>query len=543
MRVPFYSIRTQLLILAVVATGSIWAGAFLQYRNLVDQGARLAQIRDGLAESREYAGLATDAARERGLTNGWMQAAPGLRNDAALQAARQLLDASIARLGPVSGRLLDPSVASRLVDLNRYRTIAADKGGSATLVFAWYSSLVATIHDSAATRLASGMVEVGLPYEHVTHLSQAVEHLSQLRGIVNGALMASAITASTPTELTRQLTLHHEYMRLYERAAPKAALTRHAATIHSRPVRSSLDLAQRLVDQQSPQRLGLEPGEWWALSTAGIDRLQQVADLETARLTEQATLRMHGLERQMKLFVAALVALGLVTLGLTLATVTRIVRGLNALLRGLDGVATGGNFETRIALSRPDEFNTISGGVNKLLAIAATVVAERERESLTDALTGLLNRRGMNAQLQARLHPSRQQLQPNCLLVLDVDHFKRINDRFGHPEGDRVLVQLAGLLTAQLRADDVVCRYGGEEFLALLTGCGPELATTVANKLRLQVEQHDFGLGAPVTVSIGVAEWHAGVAVSALIAAADAALYAAKSGGRNCVMCAPPFSE
>lgn len=430
---------------------------------------------------------------------------------------------------------MDPAVATRIQDLNRFREMASRREVAPSVVFTWYGSLIAAVNDSASKRLEEGMVEVGLQYEYVTHLREAIEHLAQIRGIVNGALLATDDDPAWAVELTRQITLHREYLSLFERAAPAAALAKNAFAIAAQPVKRTIEIAEQIVDGQNAES-GMSPASWWRLASQAIDTMQAAATAEARYLGVQADLRMRAIERQMQLFVAVLVVLGLLTLGLALATVTRIVHGLNALLSGLDGVASRGNFNTRIELKRSDEFTTISGGINKLIAIAAAIVAEREKDSLTDALTGLLNRRGMKAQLEARLHPDRHHAQPSCVMMIDADHFKRVNDNFGHPEGDRVLKILGGFLAEQIRADDVAGRYGGEEFIGLLVGCNLETAQLIAEKLRRRVAEFDFGLGSTVTISIGLAEWRVGLELDVLVTRADSALYRAKSGGRNQVI-------
>jgi diguanylate cyclase (GGDEF)-like protein len=159
--------------------------------------------------------------------------------------------------------------------------------------------------------------------------------------------------------------------------------------------------------------------------------------------------------------------------------------------------------------------------------------------SLTDALTGVHNRRSILAQLEAELARSQAAGRPLAVVLLDLDHFKRINDTWGHPTGDRVLREAARALRACLRPDDVMGRFGGEEFLLLLTGLPREGAAAVVERCRAGlaalVVNADSGERIPVAGSFGIA-WcaePAGLGVEALVQAADARLAAAKQGGRN----------
>ena len=154
-------------------------------------------------------------------------------------------------------------------------------------------------------------------------------------------------------------------------------------------------------------------------------------------------------------------------------------------------------------------------------------------ENMTDPLTELHNRRGMNAAL-AQWQAGQQ---PFAVIALDIDHFKQVNDRFGHDVGDRVLQHLAQLMRANSRDGDVLCRSGGEEFFMLLPGAGPTVAGQVAERLRAQLAAAANPTGAGLTVSAGVAHWPAGPEpVEAVLKRADEALYAAKRAGRNRVV-------
>lgn len=164
------------------------------------------------------------------------------------------------------------------------------------------------------------------------------------------------------------------------------------------------------------------------------------------------------------------------------------------------------------------------------------IVAQASRlETLIfeDALTGLPNRRFILTQLGALISGARRHGRVLTAAIVDVDHFKSINDRFGHAEGDRVLAAVARAMRAQLRAEDQLGRLGGEEFLALLPDTGAGDAQAAADKLRASAAT------AGVTVSVGWAAWEEEERGDALLHRADEALYAAKAGGRDRAIGAP----
>ena len=152
----------------------------------------------------------------------------------------------------------------------------------------------------------------------------------------------------------------------------------------------------------------------------------------------------------------------------------------------------------------------------------------------TDALTGLQNRRAFEETMRAEVERAKRTKRPMCLLVCDLDHFKLVNDRFGHPTGDSALVRVGQLLSATRREIDPVARTGGEEFALILPETGSSEGYVVAERLRLAVKEAFAEEAVPLTVSIGVASYPAeGRDPDALIEAADQALYAAKEMGRN----------
>jgi len=163
---------------------------------------------------------------------------------------------------------------------------------------------------------------------------------------------------------------------------------------------------------------------------------------------------------------------------------------------------------------------------------------ERRRHAVyNDHLTGVANRRAFFEAAELELTRNRRRPRPTALILLDADHFKRINDRHGHPGGDAVLRQLGQLLLSTFRQVDVVARVGGEEFAVLLPSCGLDDALAVAERLRALVARQALGFdGAHIeyTISAGVAAVDGeSLNLEALMKRADQALYAAKAGGRN----------
>lgn len=165
-----------------------------------------------------------------------------------------------------------------------------------------------------------------------------------------------------------------------------------------------------------------------------------------------------------------------------------------------------------------------------------TLVHSLELASSTDHLTGAWNRAHFDRLINAELERSVNLHHPLSLVLLDIDHFKRINDQHGHLAGDFVLREVVHVIRAQLRRSDELFRWGGEEFAVLPGGCGYRAAERSAEKIRAAIERHAFSCAGRVTVSAGVAEFRTGETPPAWFHRLDQALYAAKSGGRNRVV-------
>ncbi len=203
--------------------------------------------------------------------------------------------------------------------------------------------------------------------------------------------------------------------------------------------------------------------------------------------------------------------------------------------------------DTREALRRSEQaLQSANDALRQQIDEINVLQARLSEQANRDPLTGLYNRRYLDTTLARELGRCQREGQPLSLMLIDLDHFKQINDSWGHPAGDEVLRQLADLLESHARLADVACRYGGEEFLLLLPGMPLHVAVERAERWRQDFAATTilFGeLAIRATLSVGIASYPGdGGSAQALIRAADQALYQAKHGGRNRVAAsaAPP---
>lgn len=233
---------------------------------------------------------------------------------------------------------------------------------------------------------------------------------------------------------------------------------------------------------------------------------------------------------------------------------TRASRFSDALGKWCDGLATPTANRSQEATAILDLTRDLQGSIALLKArldesksqieqLRGEVIKART-EARTDGLTGLTNRRGFDMEIATCLAEAEAEDCVPSLLIADIDHFKRINDNYGHLFGDKVLRAVAKILQDNIKHKDTAARYGGEEFALLLPNTPLEGARHLAEKIRGVVERcritrtTDNGEIANITISMGIANYRRGEPTAEFIARADAALYAAKSGGRNRVIIA-----
>ncbi|MEA3371603.1 MAG: diguanylate cyclase, partial [Campylobacterota bacterium] len=160
---------------------------------------------------------------------------------------------------------------------------------------------------------------------------------------------------------------------------------------------------------------------------------------------------------------------------------------------------------------------------------------EYETMASTDSLTGLYNRYKFSELYLTQYKAMLQREQEMSLLLLDIDFFKKVNDTYGHNVGDQVLIQVSHAIIKTLRDVDIICRWGGEEFVMLLPTASLKNAVDLANKLRQTIQELELDLVGHITVSIGASTVREGDNMKDVVERADTALYLAKNSGRNCV--------
>ncbi len=175
--------------------------------------------------------------------------------------------------------------------------------------------------------------------------------------------------------------------------------------------------------------------------------------------------------------------------------------------------------------------------MSELLAEVEQKNALLKRLSITDKLTGLNNRIKIDEVLSSNLHMFERYENVFSVILIDIDHFKKVNDTYGHPVGDEILKDFASILKKNARITDVVGRWGGEEFMIIASETDSVGATKFATTIKKSINEHEFPKVGKVTASFGLTQINVGDSIEEVVNRADLALYNAKETGRNRVVC------
>jgi len=294
--------------------------------------------------------------------------------------------------------------------------------------------------------------------------------------------------------------------------------------------------ALRAADYQKANRILLQKinPHYEAANVHAAALLQKI--LETAKVSYDLAEGRYVLIRN--------IVIGSILLGLLLCVIAAtllinsIMRPLNKAVGHFKEIAKG-NLNENITTSGKDEIGQVLGELSSMQDKLKLVISELDHLASTDKLTGSWNRRRLEENVRSEMDRLIRYDHPLCLMVLDIDFFKKINDRYGHNAGDQVLVVLAAHIRASLRTSDSLTRWGGEEFVVLCPNTTLSTASLLAERLRNKIAGTNFPEVEHITVSVGVAECQTEETFEHWFKRADEALYRAKSGGRNQVKIAP----
>ena len=515
------TIKTRVWLLGLLLLGSLFLVIVLQYQisseKLAGHGAMLAR----LEQVERLARLVQEVQKERGLTTAFLASDDGAAR-AELSAQRKATDFKLAE----SGHLQEGSFLSGLGPM---REKIDEKKASIREAFGFYTfSLGRVIELMDRLSLESAGHPLQSDLFGLAHLIRAKEYLGQTRA----TLLAGPINGRVDPAWHAALGSRYGLFEASIEISLKEINPAMRETLKGALDEAEMQRAQRLIrDAMEGRPIGeieVPRQRWFDTVTEGMNLLREVERYSLNELTRRAIALDEKARLRVFLQKSGLLALSLLLAWLAISSLRLLLQALESALQSARR-ATRKQSEGRRSARQHDETVEITQGFNELLDL----VDQLNVKASTDALTGALNRHGFHEIANGELQRAHRYHRDLAMIIADIDHFKKINDGYGHPVGDRVLCELSRLIRENLRGADVFARWGGEEFIILTPETDIGDAIQLAEKLRLIFEAFRT-VGLPVfTASFGVAGYEKGESLETLFAKADKALYRAKESGRN----------
>lgn len=533
-------LRIAVTLLLPVLCLVFFAGAMVLERRAVM--AEMAALERLAAVASDISAVVHELQKERGASGGFIGAKGGAFASP-LDAQRRETDAAIGRLrdtlaafdakayGADFVRRLEAQ-RSRLGELAGVRTKVSDFSMPMGEMAGWYTTTIGGLLDVIGTMgTLSQDADITRSITAYIAFLQAKERAGIERAMGSNGFSAGAFAPAVYQRYVGLIAEQTAFQSLF-RAFAAPELISALDGVLAAPAAKEVD-RMRAIALESPQTGstgGVAGADWFKTITAKIDGLKGVEDLTAAALLKQAKAAEANAFQAFLTTLAVVVLLLAATAGLVTIVVRGITRPIAMLTRDMGLLAQGDRTVSIDGVERGDEIGAMSRAVQVFKD--AMIANDRLQEELNhhathDPLTGALNRRAFALLAEKQVAQAARTGRPPAVLMMDLDHFKRINDTLGHSGGDATLCRFVAVAGDVLRAEDVLCRFGGEEFVALLPHAEAAQAVAAAERLRLAFA----ATGA--TVSIGVASLRPGEDLEDLLRRADAALYDAKRAGRD----------
>ena len=528
------TLRHKILLLGVMALAGMFVALWLQYRSYSAQSQAIEFVARNVKTVSALSNAAHELQKERGLTT--IQ-----RSNADSKALAEQIGHTDAVLSKLSGTNIHiPNLDESLA---RLRGMAVAATTERLTIRDGYTNLLQSLIDEM-DRLTSEP-EAAVAKTNINahiHLVTAKEYLGQIRATLGYWIEHKTNDPVVLFSLIRLKSLYDEELRKFRMQAAPGLNDAFAVTFSGQETERTMAILTQLVATgKLPQALGVQA--WWSTVTSAIDRLKVVEDRSLDLIEQKAEGELAQLRNAMRFGVISILAAGLVVFSLAVSATISLLRALDRALASMERIASSQDFHLRIPADSPDEIGYLFRNFNQLLDIAERLLTEKDYLASTDSLTGISNRLEFSKVLRDETDRKRRHETPMALILLDVDHFKHINDSYGHNTGDEVLKTLTRLIGSGIRHTDFFARCGGEEFVLLLRDDGSDVAMAAAEKLRIQIASANFPAVGKVTCSFGVTAWEHDDTPATFVARADKALYASKRAGRNRVACEKGTSQ
>ncbi|WP_158089613.1 diguanylate cyclase [Magnetofaba australis] len=528
------SVRLSTILLAVLLVLSVAMVLFQEW-----QGRNAAVV-----ESRQQLALLSDARilshtvhllqKERGLTAGQL-AGDNVGIAAMLKKQREGIDQHFARMQQAEISIARSNqLAALRKELPIFRAKVDAREVDWPQVRAFYTRWITSLLDETALlRIDSLSHEVSNTVRAVHDLAVSREKLGLIRAGVNRIYSRQAVDSADLIAVASNFGALNEHLHAFRRDINPQNAHLFAERVENETYKQVIAQIEHLLKPGGGRVEQTSTVLWWGQASLAIDAMK---GLETELLDQlQAELEQDIAKqwRLLRMFIMLAVGLLVAAIGLTVHTVVRVLRALSVLIQSLNRIMQTENFGVRLPLTKSDEFDRINLSINALLSYTEKILQQKETLANTDLLTGLPNRSAVGEMATKEIMRDDRYGEGCAVIFCDIDHFKQVNDRYGHDVGDDVLKRFGALLLESVRGTDTPGRWGGEEFLIIVPSKSVEEMRRFAEKLRQRVAEMQAPPIKQVTASFGVALRQGKEPFDSLCQRADEALYEAKTSGRN----------
>ncbi|HLO64654.1 MAG TPA: diguanylate cyclase [Azonexus sp.] len=397
-----------------------------------------------------------------------------------------------------------------------------------------YTTPINTLLGAVSFEMLHEVDAVSPKLDVIAELALAREALGLLRATVNTLRTQANRNTSDLIFIASELTLYRQHIDMVRSHFAQADILALRAAIETPEHFWVMDAINRVLSKYEIVA-ALRDGEaWWERSTQVIDALKALEESLFAQLAAETRDKDSRQKTVMLWMSGGMFAMLIILVGFVTTTITLMMRDLRELSTALDQIVEKENYAIRLKdRGGRNELSHAFQLFNRLLEFTDRLIREKETLASMDTLTGVMNRRAFLKYAQREITRATRYGHDLSLVFLDIDHFKRINDTYGHAAGDEVLKRFADTVKTRSRDTDLLARWGGEEFIIMTPDTGSAGAQKFAESIREWIAAAEFPGVGHVACSLGVAQWKPGESVEAVCSRADAALYEAKESGRN----------
>lgn len=516
-------IRIKVLTLAFFSVVLIGYIVVVQYTYQKEFLARYSHTLDLIAKIENYAVVIHELQKERGLSVGYARGV--VTGVGSLQEQRKATDSALA--------LMPKNNENVSLPLEKCRLQVDQDGKKYRMIFYNYTQIISELIDGVlSVSLPTEDALLQLEKENCTRLMLATEYLGKIRATLYQVGTNNVLTSDEVDELTSLVNLYNYQMVCLVGAMDDYLPKKVKNFQESAQQKNVHDIIMNAIQSGV---VTVDSKSWFAISTRSVDSLQGILLQELGNFKTAVQKNINKNKLYYYKFMTAITIVCGVILFLTVLIVLRILRPLNAIVHFVENSIETSSLTNRIELQLRNEFGVIASGINALMGLADRVIKEKEFLAFHDSLTGAYNRLRFNELFHFELQKHIRYNHIFSFVMLDIDHFKKVNDTFGHQAGDNVLKEIVRLAQGSIRINDIFARWGGEEFVLLLPETDANGGVAFSEKIRRKIQEHAFPEVGTVTVSIGLTAFEPGDTLGSMCARADQALYHSKKRGRNTV--------